>query len=984
MAILAASLLVDVVGNTKGVEKDLDRVHNKIGRFSGVGTLAARGFVAMASGASAVVGYGIKVAGSLEQARYAFRSMLHSIAEGDKFFDKLRDFAVETPFEMPELIQGARNMMAMGIAARDVIPILEAVGNTLSARGRFSAGAINNITTALGVMNSRSVVQALEMRRIISHGIPAWKILADTIGKTIPETMELVTQKAISSTTFITAFQKYAAQNFGTAMQDQARTLFGFYNVMKDRVRLTLASMADPILEGLRTQFPLIERVVDDILKAIGPPMVEMTQSLISAFVAIVPAIMPTIGALTSAFAEILGALTPVLVSLTPTITYLATQFGVLVGYMSPLIPAIGQLIVALAPLVPSFTGLFVLLAHRLVPILVPMIEHWARIAEKLIGTEKAAGPLLKVLEALAFVIERTPAPVLEMAIQLFLLNRALTTVTLAVGAFRAGMGTIQLATKVSEMGALARVAHGLGSSITGMRNFGTTARLSFMYFRDGVAGVQGVSKGLSGAPKIFALLGRSIGFIGTAMKAAMAAFMSPAGLIIAAIVAIAVAGYLIYRNWDTIKRFLTKTWQAIANFAIRVWDSVFAFFRGLPGKIASFFTDLVPRLIRAWIMFELAVLRLLGRVLLSIGRWLLDLGATMIGAIPGILRAVLHFFIELPEMISYALGFVIGRVLRWGFELLKAFGTAIWWLVTHWLEFQVKFYTFIWNTFTNVLGIIWRFALRVPHYISVGFRMALTALGHVLGAIRSFIVRAWLNIITWLMVNIPRAYHAVVDWFSKLPGRVWEFVSSMSIKAGRGLSDLVGKFWDFLSGLPSKVGLWLSGLPGKIWEAVTGMYNKAKEVLGNIVQLFKDVAINIIKAIADLPGMLLDKAKDIGSSFVNGLKDGLGIHSPSLPERLTKQMALGIESNLTRATRSLNRFGATGLRLPSIAPVRIVGGQPTPILDHRPFPRPPGPDGGAGAGGTSRAYHFHLQDKPYTPAELMAEADWREKTAGV
>lgn len=984
MPILAASLLVDVVGNTKGVERDLERVHGQINRFSTVGTMASRGFVAMASGAAAVVGFGVRVAGSLEQARYAFRSMLHSMEEGDKFFNKIRDFAIETPFEMPELIQGARNMLAMGIASKDIIPILEAVGNALSARGKFHAGAINNITTALGVMSSRSVVQALEMRRIVSHGIPAWQILADTIGKTVPETMEMVKQKQIESTVFITAFQKYAAQNFGTAMKDQATTLFGFFNVMRDRIRLTLAGMAEPILEGLRTQFPLIESMVDQILKSIGPPMVDMSQQLIEAFVAIVPAMMPVVSSLTTAFASILGAITPVLVQLTPTITYLAAQFGVLVNHLLPIFPVLGSLVTALSPLVPAFSSLFVLLAQRIVPVLVPMAEQWVRIAEQLIGTEQAAGPLLKVFEALASVIERMPQPLIEIGIQVFILNRALSSVAVGIGAFKQGLGILEAGKKASEMGLLARAAHGLGASVSSMKNFGTTARLSFMYFRDGASGVQGVAKGLSGVPRIFALLGQSIGFIGTAMKATAAAFMSPAGLIIAAVVALAVAGYLIVRNWDTVKGFLARTWSAIANFAIRVWDSVFAFFRRLPSHIASFFVGIVPRLIGVWLRFERALLPLLGRILLGVGRWLLSLGGLLARTTLSIIQAVWHHFLKLPEYVAYALGFVVGRVIRWGLDLARSFGTAIWGLISRWFDFERGFFTVVGNTLVSIILAIIRFGRRIPGYFWQAFIASLSAIRSVWGSIRNFVLQAWLNIISWLHVNIPRIYYAVVEWFSKLPGRVWDSVSNMSVRAASGLSNLISVFASYLASLPGKVWSWIISLPAKIVEAVAGMIRGARGLLSDLVQLFIDVAFEIVKAIANLPGVLLDKAKQIGASFVNGLKSGLGISSPSLPERMTKQMALGIEGNLSRAARSLNRFGAGGLRVPPISPVRIVGGSPTPILAATPPPHPPFGPGGGAAGGSSRSYHFDLRGKNYTPSELMSEAEWHEKTAGV
>ena len=87
-----------------------------------------------------------------------------------------------------------------------------------------------------------------------------------------------------------------------------------------------------------------------------------------------------------------------------------------------------------------------------------------------------------------------------------------------------------------------------------------------------GLSGAMGAaskaSKAFKGASTVF-----------TGIKAAMAAFLSPAGLVLLAIVAIAVAAFLIIKNWDKIKGFFSKLWAAVKAIFVGTWAVIKAIF---------------------------------------------------------------------------------------------------------------------------------------------------------------------------------------------------------------------------------------------------------------------------------------------------------------------------------------------------------------------------------------------------------------------
>src|SRR4051794_26556545 len=86
--------------------------------------------------ADAVVGFNA----SLEQSRVAWATLLGGAAQANTMLQQLQQFAATTPFEFPEVEASAKRLVAMGFAARDVIPLLTSVGDTASALGAGSEG----------------------------------------------------------------------------------------------------------------------------------------------------------------------------------------------------------------------------------------------------------------------------------------------------------------------------------------------------------------------------------------------------------------------------------------------------------------------------------------------------------------------------------------------------------------------------------------------------------------------------------------------------------------------------------------------------------------------------------------------------------------------------------------------------------------------------------------------------------------------------
>ena len=121
---------------------------------------------------------------------------LGSAEKAQQFLAEMQAFAAKTPFEFNQVSQAAQKFIAFGFSVEQVIPTLTAVGDAAAGVG-LGADGINRITLALGQMAAKSKVQAGEMMQLTETGIPAWKMLAEEIGVSVPEAMSMVSKGAL-------------------------------------------------------------------------------------------------------------------------------------------------------------------------------------------------------------------------------------------------------------------------------------------------------------------------------------------------------------------------------------------------------------------------------------------------------------------------------------------------------------------------------------------------------------------------------------------------------------------------------------------------------------------------------------------------------------------------------------------------------------------------------------------------------------------
>ena len=187
---------------------------------------------------AALAGLGViavRSAAQMEQTEKAFTTLLKSADLAKDFLAELERFAAATPFELPGLLNASKRLLAFGFSAQQVIPILTAIGDSAAALGMGEDG-INRLTTAIGQIQAKAKVSAEEMNQINETGIPAWQLLADTIGTSIPEAMDMASKGMIDGATGVQAILTGMNKQFGGMMAEQSQTINGMMSNIQDSI----------------------------------------------------------------------------------------------------------------------------------------------------------------------------------------------------------------------------------------------------------------------------------------------------------------------------------------------------------------------------------------------------------------------------------------------------------------------------------------------------------------------------------------------------------------------------------------------------------------------------------------------------------------------------------------------------------------------------------------------------------------------------
>ena len=198
----------------------------------------------------------LKMAADFEMVKRSMTVLTGSAKEAQAHLNDLERFAATTPFEFSGLVDASKRLQAYGFEAQAVIPILQTVGDAAMAVGLSQEG-VDRLTLAFGQIAAKGKLSAEEMRQISETGVPAWKMLAESMGTSVADVMDKTKKGAISAQAALEGIFGGMQKRFGGMMDAVAKEIPQQLSNMKDAVSSIMRGVGEKITQA----FDLKERL---------------------------------------------------------------------------------------------------------------------------------------------------------------------------------------------------------------------------------------------------------------------------------------------------------------------------------------------------------------------------------------------------------------------------------------------------------------------------------------------------------------------------------------------------------------------------------------------------------------------------------------------------------------------------------------------------------------------------------------------------
>jgi len=199
-------------------------------QFARIGKLAA-GYLSFQSlaGLPAQIA---RVRGEFQSLEISYRTLLGNKEKADELLAKSTKLAAKTPFSLREVGQGAKQLLAYGFSAEQVIPTLNKLGDISAGTG----DQLNHLLYIYGTLKSQGRAYARDIMQFTAAGVPLLSSLSDVLGVSVDKVNELVSAGKVGFPQVeqaINALTKSGSM-FGGLQEAQSKSITGLISNLGD------------------------------------------------------------------------------------------------------------------------------------------------------------------------------------------------------------------------------------------------------------------------------------------------------------------------------------------------------------------------------------------------------------------------------------------------------------------------------------------------------------------------------------------------------------------------------------------------------------------------------------------------------------------------------------------------------------------------------------------------------------------------------
>ena len=390
---------------------------------------------------------------------------------------------------------------------------------------------------------------------------------------------------------------------------------------------------------------------------------------------------------------------------------------------------------------------------------------------------------------------------------------------------------------------------------------------------------------------------------------AAIGGISAPMVAIIAGIAALIAAFVILWKTNEDFRNKIIAIWNSIKQFFVDIWNGITSFFINTINGIKTAVSNFIQAITNFFAQLPINIANFITQAWNAVVQWSTNMVNKAGEMGQNFLNNVVEFFTDLPYKVGYFIGNTLANVALWAVNMVE----------------KAR------EMGTNFINSVVEFFVQLP------------------GKVLEFITRAYQNVQQWAINMVNKAkemgtnfLNAVVSFFTQLPGKVLQFITSalnnvktwatnMATQAREMGISFINNVVSFLIQLPGKVKGFLDSAIENVKTWVTQMGQKGKEAIESLISNVVEAAKSIPSKMAEIGKSMVEgvwngiknaaswftnQVKGFFSGIVDGVKDALGIGSPSkvMADQVGKWMPAGVATGFEKAMPAAVRNIQTAL----------------------------------------------------------------------
>lgn len=393
---------------------------------------------------AALIGLGTKgltSASQLQALQISMNGLTGSMEAGSKAMAVAYEYAQQAPFQLPDVAQTTKSLIAMGVEVDKTGKMLETIGGIAITSG----GQITDIGRIYGQVFATGKLQLEDMNQLTDNGVGIQKQLEKQLGVTGAEVRQMATDGKISFAEFEKAMESMvdpkileqlnntlprqldrlkgsirqisnafvgvsvdATNGLKMAENSVAQAATTFMKTLADALRTdelkeeigSLGLTFVPIIQSaqnaitpligiltsiaypISTILGMLVTVASNLITSVAPGFQVFMDTLDNGFNAIAPVVGQVATTLGGALSQALTALAPAVAPLAEAFNILAPVLGDIIGQVAILA---AQFVAGLAPILPPLAQAFAQIAQAIMPIIPPLVNLATQILPPLV-----------------------------------------------------------------------------------------------------------------------------------------------------------------------------------------------------------------------------------------------------------------------------------------------------------------------------------------------------------------------------------------------------------------------------------------------------------------------------------------------------------------------------------------------------------------------------------------------------------------------